>query len=233
MSETPRPTPPRRSGIVVPVKLKWHQRLLAAVVYLLLRGLSATWRCRWEDKAKAIHQKPSQNYVIAVWHNRLGISMVTYHKYFRRHNTSPLASLISASKDGGLLATVLKKFGVQAARGSSSRRGAQALVELRSWMDKGYHVAITPDGPRGPCYTVHDGAITLAQVTGRQLIPVSAHIHWKFRPRSWDRFQIPLPFSRCDIRIGEPLTVPRQITPEEREMLKEELKKRLMEMTTD
>jgi lysophospholipid acyltransferase (LPLAT)-like uncharacterized protein len=159
--------------------------------------------------------------------------MPIYHRYVKHENTSPLASLISASKDGGLLATVLKKFGVQAARGSSSRRGAQALVELRSWMDKGYHVAITPDGPRGPCYTVHDGVITLAQVTGRPIIPVSSHIHWKYRPRSWDRFQIPLPFSRCDIRIGEPLTVPRQITPEEREMLREELKKRLMEMTTD
>lgn len=233
MSEPTRPIPKRRSGVVVPVKLKWHQHLLAWVVYWLLRALSGTWRCHWDDSAKAILQDPAQNFVIGTWHNRLAVSMTIYHRYFKRHNSSPLAALISASGDGGLLATVLKRFGVQAARGSSSRRGAQALVELRSWMDKGYHVAITPDGPRGPCYAVHDGIITLAQVTGKPIIPVSSHIHWKYRPRSWDRFQIPLPFSRCDIRIGEPLKVPRELSPEEREKLREELRARLLKMTTD
>jgi len=73
--------------------------------------------------------------------------------------------MVSASRDGGLLAAVLERFKVQPVRGSSSRRGRQALLELTTWAERRYDLAITPDGPRGPRYVVQDGIISLARLT--------------------------------------------------------------------
>ena len=85
-----------------------------------------------------------------------------------------MAAMVSASKDGGFLASILECFGVQPVRGSSSRRGPQALLELTGWAERGYDLAITPDGPRGPRYVVQEGIIALAQVTGLPIVPASS-----------------------------------------------------------
>ena len=172
--------------------------------------------------------------MFCLWHNRLAISMRAWQCFGRRMiPCAGLVGLISASHDGGMLARVFKYFGVEAVRGSSSRRGAQALLELTSWMDKNYSVAITPDGPRGPRYEIHDGIISLAQLSARPILPVSTYVNWKVCLRSWDRFQVPLPFARCELRVGEPLTVARDAPEEVRAAAKAELRKRLMEMTQD
>ena len=134
-----------------------------------------------------------------------------------------LAALISASKDGALLAAVLRSFGVEAVRGSSSRRGGQALLELTSWAGRGYDLAVTPDGPRGPRHIVQDGVMALAQVTGLPIIPYSCRLGWKIQLKSWDRFQIPLPFSHCEMIFGDPIRVPRGATGVERDELREQL----------
>src|SRR6185295_11123120 len=105
----------------------------------------------------------------------------------------------------GLLARVLELNGVEPVRGSTSRRGRQALLELVTWAERGFDLAITPDGPRGPCYVVQDGVIALAQLTGLPIVPVSYHLRWRIRLKSWDRFQIPLPFGPCIAYVGEPL----------------------------
>jgi len=157
-----------------------------------------------------------------------------YFGYVRKHNrTTGLAALVSASKDGALLAAILKTFGVQPVRGSSSRRGAQALVELTSWAERGYDLAITPDGPRGPCYVVQEGAIALAQVTGLPLIPASYSVSWKLRAKSWDRFIVPLPFARCEVVIGKPLYVPREVNDAERQELRKQLEQELCSISRD
>jgi len=140
---------------------------------------------------------------------------------------------VSASRDGAFLAAILGRFGVQSVRGSSSRRGPQALLELTTWTDRGYDVAITPDGPRGPCYIVKAGVLALAQVTGLPAVPVSYHLTRKIRLKSWDRFQIPLPFSRCDITIGRTLQVPRESSEAKRELLRQELETEMQSITRD
>jgi lysophospholipid acyltransferase (LPLAT)-like uncharacterized protein len=172
--------------------------------------------------------------IACLWHNRLALSMWIW-KHLRRYCafSAGLVALISASHDGGILARVLRFFKVEAVRGSTSRRGAQALLELTSWTDRGYVIAITPDGPRGPRYRVHDGILALAQVSGRPIVPVSSKVGWKLCLKSWDRFQVPLPFARCEVRIGEPLIVPRHATDQERESLRHELTRRMMELTSD
>ena len=191
----------------------------------------ATWRC------KATHVKiPDYDgpIIFCVWHNRLALSMIAYTRFAKKNWPSAgLAAMISASKDGGLLAEVLNKFGVEAIRGSSSRRGRQALLESTTWIEKDYHIAITPDGPRGPCYQVQDGVIALAQITGAPIVPFSARIGGKIRLRSWDRFQIPLPFAKCEMHFSHPLNVPREISDEEKEKIRQQLHTALMELTMD
>ena len=104
-----------------------------------------------------------------------------------------------------------------------SRRGAQALLELKTWAERGYDLAITPDGPRGPRYTVQDGAMSMAQVTGLPVVPAAYHLKWKIQLKSWDRFQIPLPFSICEVTAGKIFHVPRDISDSEREELRKQL----------
>ncbi len=87
-----------------------------------------------------------------------------------RRNGRKLAALVSASKDSALLAAVLAKFGVEQVRGSSSRRGPQALLELTTLAQMGYDLAVTPDGPKGPRYSVQEGIVALAQLTGLPII---------------------------------------------------------------
>ena len=229
-----KPAPTRKSGIVVPNKPAWHGRLAALLVFVVGRSLERTWRIRVEDKHGCLKGKVEGPFIFGVWHNRLGISMAFYREVKRSgYGGAGLAALISASKDGALLATALKHFGVQAVRGSSSRRGAQALLELTGWIEKGYHVAITPDGPRGPKYVVQDGIISLAQVTGRPIVPMGARIDRKKCLRSWDQFQIPLPFARCDLVVGEPLYVARELDEPGRAEVRQELERRLMAVSPD
>jgi lysophospholipid acyltransferase (LPLAT)-like uncharacterized protein len=209
-------------------------RIVAAyLIYLLVKWVTSTIRTRLIDPSGFFKAEVESPIIFALWHNRLALSMTIFHRYVRSQRFQGLAALVSASRDGGLLARVLQNFQVQPVRGSSSRRGAQALLELTSWIEKGYHAAITPDGPRGPCYSVQDGIIALAQISGVPIIPTSLYLPWKIRLKSWDRFQIPLPLTRCEILVAEPLYVPRNATPEEREQLRRELENRLMKITRD
>jgi lysophospholipid acyltransferase (LPLAT)-like uncharacterized protein len=221
-----------KSGIVVPRRLKWHHHAAAWLIATGGRTLAGTWRCPVIDHYGVFASPPPQ-VIFAVWHNRLAISMRTWQWVRKRVPAAGLVALISASHDGGVLSRALKYFDVEAVRGSSSRRGAQALLELTSWIERGYHVAITPDGPRGPRYAVRDGVIALAQVTGLPIVPVSSHVKGKICTKSWDRFQIPVPFARCEIRLGQLLTVPRDLTDSERKNVKSELQRRLTELTED
>src|SRR6516164_7352987 len=164
--------PLRSSEIVVPHTPKWHQRLVAWLVWLVVSSVTATVRFRLRDPHGFVARKDFKQTIFCIWHNRLALCVKMYFAYGCKDDGAPgLAGLVSASKDGALLSAIFQCFGVQPVRGSSSRRGAQALVELNTWAERGYDLAITPDGPRGPRYVVADGAITLAQITGLPLVP--------------------------------------------------------------
>jgi lysophospholipid acyltransferase (LPLAT)-like uncharacterized protein len=104
---------------------------------------------------------------------------------------------------------------------------------LTTCAERGWDLAITPDGPRGPRYEAQDGVIATAQLTGLSILPVSYHLNWKIRLKSWDRFQIPLPFARCNVVFGNPIAVPRDISDEERELLRKQLEQTLREISKD
>jgi lysophospholipid acyltransferase (LPLAT)-like uncharacterized protein len=222
------------SGVIVPHSPKWYQRLAAWVLWAVFGMVSATLRYRLHDPHQFMTRKDIRQVIFCTWHNRLALSMkLNFFFRLRHHKTAGLAGLVSTSKDGAFLAAVLKRFSVQPVRGSSSRRGSQALLELTTWLERGYDVAITPDGPRGPCYVVQDGVMSLAQVTGFPIVPASYYLQWKIQLKSWDRFQIPLPFSRCDIYTGHVLTVPRDISDADRETLRKQLEDELKGISKD
>jgi lysophospholipid acyltransferase (LPLAT)-like uncharacterized protein len=228
------PTPAKSSGVVIPCAPTWRQRMGARLVYILICSVAATLRYKWTDRSGFYDHPPAKAAIITIWHNRLALVLQAYFSYVKKRNQTPgLVAMISASRDGGFLEGVFDCFGVRTARGSSSRRGSQALRELTTLAKQGYDLGITPDGPRGPCYVAQDGVIFLAQLTGLPIMPLSYQLSWKIRMKSWDRFQIPLPFSRCEIFFEKPIYVPREASPEEREALRKKLEEVLRSISPD
>jgi lysophospholipid acyltransferase (LPLAT)-like uncharacterized protein len=229
-----RPPAQKKSGVVIPHRAKWQQRLAARLIWLFVHTLAATIRFKLDDRSGYFSGAPKEALIFATWHNRLALALMLYERHVRQYQPDRhLACLVSASKDGGLLARVMELFNVEPVRGSSSRRGAQALRELVKWGNLGHDLAITPDGPRGPCYVVRDGVVATAQLTGLAIVPVSYHLNWKIRLKSWDRFQLPLPFARCEITTGQVLRVPREATEAERETLRQQFEAELRAITRD
>ena len=209
-------------------------RILARAVWLVVHTLGRSLRWTWEDGSNPPRFDQGQRVIFCIWHNRLALALLMYERRVAsRHKGRRMAALVSASRDGGLLARGLELFHVAPIRGSSSRRGAQAIRELVSAAEADCDLAITPDGPRGPCYSIQPGTIAVAQFTGLPVVPVSYRLNWKYRLKSWDRFQIPLPFARVVVTLGEPLLVPRDADAAARERLREELHRRMMAITSD
>ena len=232
----PKPTHPQRrhGGVVVPHDATRRQRLGAWLVWAVIRTVAATIRFRMQDESGQLVGGLGGPWIFSIWHNRLALALVLYRRYVvRRQPGRRMAAMVSASRDGAFLARILELFGVEPVRGSSSRRGPQALRELTTWSERGCDLAITPDGPRGPRYVVQDGVTATAQLTGLAILPVSYRLQWKIRAPSWDGFQIPLPFTRCDVHTGPLIEVPRTATEAEREQLRQRLEQTMRAITED
>jgi len=138
---------------------------------------------------------------------------------------------VSKSKDGEWTARLFSRLGCETVRGSTTRGGATALRGLVRAARAGKDLAITPDGPKGPAEEVQPGAIWLARLTGRPLLPVAFACRPCFRVGSWDRMIVPLPLSRGVFEYGEPLRVARDAEDAAGEQARDELKARLQETT--
>jgi lysophospholipid acyltransferase (LPLAT)-like uncharacterized protein len=139
-----------------------------------------------------------------------------------------LGFLISPSVDGTAPAMLVQRLGAHVIRGSSSHTGARALRDYYETIVKQQiSPAIAPDGPRGPVHECKPGAVLLSQLTGKPILPVSVAASRTWRLKTWDRFEIPLPFSRVAIAFGEPLRVPRGTDAEGVLRLQAELAMRL------
>ena len=183
-------------------------RWLGLLGSLVLRLLALTLRIEVEDPEALRARVESGPFILLFWHNRLLLVPVVWNRHFARHRPKGVA-LTSTSRDGGLIAEFLDRFGIGQVRGSATRRGSAALRELAGWLRRGHDVAITPDGSRGPCYELKPGPVLLAQLTGLPLLPISFEYTRAWRLRSWDRFFVPKPFSRVTLRVGEPYSVRR------------------------
>ena len=187
-------------------------RWLIAFGFRLLQLWARTLRYEIEDRAGIVGKPIAENYIGALWHNRLLLfPFVLRRFFFNRHG----AALISASRDGELLADAIKRFGFDVVRGSSSRLGASAILQLTDVLASGHDVVITPDGPRGPAYELGAGIIFLAQKSGAAVLPVNMEYSTCWRIKSWDRFIIPRPFSKVRVMIGQPHRVRSTSTEDE------------------
>ena len=187
-------------------------KIAAFFVGRTIRALAKTLRYQHSEAESQLKQLQGRPIIFCIWHNRLALSLPLYQKLVA--NSCPshrLAALVSASRDGALLSEILAGFQVQPIRGSSSCRGIRALIELIDLARKGWDIAITPDGPRGPKYQVQEGVITAAQLTGLPILPIGYELTSKWTAKSWDQFQIPRPFAACKVRTAPPFYVPRSI----------------------
>lgn len=149
--------------------------------------------------------------IFAFWHSRLLLMPYIYRG-------RDAAVLISRHRDGEIISRTMSRFGFSSVRGSSTRGGASALRQMPRLVREGRDLAITPDGPRGPARRVQPGIILTARLSGRPVLPVSFASQHFYSFGSWDRFQVPRPFSRGVFVWGEPLRVTREDDLEERRL---------------
>ncbi|MGJ8651948.1 MAG: lysophospholipid acyltransferase family protein [Opitutaceae bacterium] len=180
-----------------PKQLKKHERFLLWIVVLLVRVWSRTFRFHWGSDMQALMDSPPKPSIIIVWHNRLFAAPEFFRRHFRKRK---LATIISASSDGGWLAGFFETLGILPVRGSRYGRGAQAFRELIAANEAGYDVGVTPDGSRGPMYDMKPGAVAVAMKTGAPIVLLSFNMTSAWRLKSWDKFYIPVPFSRIEVK---------------------------------
>jgi len=185
-----------------------RERLLALIGSTILKALFLTIRLRLDDRCGISRNAFPEPCLLCFWHNRiLGITYA-FHRRYPKKLRRGVTVLTSPSKDGEILSQFVAAFGMGSVRGSSSRRGSQALLELVRLIRAGGDIAITPDGPRGPRYQLGPGVILLAQTTGTPIIPMHASFSRCFRMKTWDGFIIPLPFSTISVTVGEQIKIP-------------------------
>lgn len=169
---------------------------------LVLKALAATWRIRvvgrTPSRDRAARGEPAV--VLCLWHGQMLPILCA-------HRGEPCTVLVSEHRDGEIIARILAAFGFSAARGSSTRGGSRALLQLVQRVRDGHDIAITPDGPRGPRRTMAPGALLIAQRTGSPLVPLVAHASSVWRLRTWDAFEIPKPFARVTVLYDAPRTI--------------------------
>jgi len=176
--------------------------VIAGIGYPVLRALGSTWKWQVSGaehvaaiRAKGLHP------IHSFWHGRILPATV----YFKQRG---IVVITSENYDGEWIARIIQQFGYGTARGSTSRGGPRALLQLvREVKAKG--VAFTLDGPRGPAEIAQPGAVWLSKATGNPLLPFHAESASSWTLKSWDRTQIPKPFTTVAMAIGEPLYVPR------------------------
>ena len=151
--------------------------------------------------------------------------MATY-----RFRAQGIVVMISRNRDGEYIAQVIQRFGYGVARGSSSRGSYGATVEILRAMRNGLDVGLSIDGPRGPRYVAKPGAAFLAKKSGNPVIPFSISVEKKWMMKSWDHFQVPKPFSRAVLLIGNPVYVSENASEEEVAVAEEKIQRSLEEL---
>ena len=214
--------PPTRSGRRLTPLRRLLYRLALPLAMLLVRFWWASCRVvrvvGEEHVTAALADGPT---LPVFWHQHQLFCV----RFLMRERRRGLAAgfLISPSVDGELPAMLARVFGAHVIRGSSSHTGARALRDYYTALAQGVSPAITPDGPYGPRFDFKPGAILVAQLSGRPLLPLAFHASRVFRFRTWDRFVLPWPFARIAVAVGAPRYVPRRLDAAGLQRLQQEM----------
>jgi hypothetical protein len=167
----------------------------------VLRLLHATWRVEFVDPDGISERvrKREARMIVAFWHRQ----MLTLLCGFRHY---PFCVAVSEHRDGEYVAQVVKRYGYLPVRGSTTRGSRKLLRGLLAAMNEGWSCAITPEGPRGPKFSVQPGFIMLARRSGVPVYPVGLAVEHAWVLRSWDAFVVPKPYSRIAVVLGDPIS---------------------------
>lgn len=161
--------------------------------------------------------------IFVLWHGRILIPIYV-------HRNEGIIPMVSLHSDGEMIAQALHKLGYQTVRGSSTRGGKKAFHDMVEAIARGKVGTMIPDGPRGPRHQLKPGTLYIAQQTGACLVPVSYSAKRKIIFNSWDRFMLPLPFSKCVMIYGKPLQIPDNLSQVQLEQLRKKFEKDLIDL---
>ncbi len=206
---------------IISILLFYAIKLIGSTLQFEVEGWSGCEKPGWETYEIALKNQPAT--VVAFWHNRLFLA--TYHG---RNFGS--AIMVSKSFDGEYVSRTAQRFGYGVVRGSSSRDGSKALMKMVRLLKDGYSMSFTIDGPRGPRYKVKSGAVLLAKKTGVPIIPISyeAKSYWELN--SWDKLQVPKPFTKARMFLGKPIFLDDQSDEQTMAETRKELQRKLDEL---
>ena len=192
--------------------------------YMVLCARTIRWTVEGEEGFREAWAD-DEGLIVAAWHSRVLLLPTIWSRIARKlpGKTYPTSMLISLSRDGEPVAKAIEHLGLDAVRGSSAHKrkrkdkgGTAAIAEVSRRLRAGSVVCITPDGPRGPAETVQPGTLIMATRTGARIIPYALDCKPVFRLDTWDRFMIPLPFSRGAMVIGAPVSSDESASKEQR-----------------
>ena len=192
---------------------KARPKVLGTIVWSVARLVGKTLRIRVENWG-VIQERfdNGQGAVLVSWHGRTFVPA----NQLRGKN---LLAMISLSRDGEIQNVIVSRFGFKTIRGSTKRQGVRAALQAARDVRNGGILAFTPDGPRGPSHKVQPGALFIAQKSGCPIIPIGVSAYPRIHISSWDRYQIPLPFAKACMIIGDPIVVPSDADEETLQLL--------------
>lgn len=201
---------------------------LAFLAWAYVRFVERTTRWTVDDTRLRQLVDQDRGGIAAFWHGRL---MMLHRAWTPRPR--PFHIMISQHRDGTFIAKAIERMNVHAIGADRKTGSMSAMRGLKRLIDRGAWIGITPDGPKGPRMRARGGAIKLAQLTGRPVLPVSIGLSRRRVIQSWDRFCLPLPFGRGEIRYGRPIEVPRDADPRTLERCRQELEHELNRLSAE
>ncbi len=175
--------------------------LAPPIGYAIINLIYLSCRKKFFLPTKELGDEPC---IIAFWHGKLLMQPFLYKKLRKNHK---VATMISEHFDGEVLSRMVKFFGFDSIRGSSKKGAIKVLKEAFKKVNEGYDIGITPDGPRGPKYSVADGTVAIAQKKDLSIVPCNFYANSFWRLKSWDGFMIPKPFSTIYLYADEPFSL--------------------------
>lgn len=210
------------------------QLLLAYIVCWLLKIIKCTQRWQYvglRDENQQ-HWTAKDPCILAFWHSQQLFMPWVFNSEAKSPQRKQLTALASEHGDGRLAAALMKAFGITSIPGSSSKGGARAMIAMKKSLEKGNHIAITVDGPRGPVHQVKSGAVKLAAISQTFVRPVALACSSQWTFKSWDKMFIPKPFAKVILIMDEGIKVDPKASSEEIERNRILLEKKITELNT-
>ena len=183
------------------MKNKYILKLIEYLIFILIWLIGLTCKKRFSGAL------PDAPCVLLFWHDKLAFMPFIYSHLRPKMPRKDAYVIISDHKDGELITRVVSHFGIKAVRGSSYKNAVRALVGALSVLKKGGDLVITPDGPRGPRHSISDGCVTIPQKSGAKIAILSYNSSKSWFFKSWDKMELPKPFSTLNYTISEPFSV--------------------------